>query len=354
MKLDVTAEIKEKYSIKVSLNTIQVDALFKFYMDAGFLYPDKLRQLTPYMDIIKNNWSALIDSKESLLFVLTAAHSYSKKFASITLWKNGTYSIFSQHLVSNGNPRLSLLLILESIRTIQWDADNSCFRSTQNWFRLSNKYARRVFATSHKILGKEHSSLIRFQYLTLPLTQIQKTTSNLFKIEKISKASKTLNGFISKQLNPVFIKAEELDINDILFTKLKDKYVRCNLQRRRCILKITDAKTNKIIGCIIANRAPLGLNFSLLENRAYYIIDRDLDKINLEIIVKEINWQLQSFYQDFENQSIPIVTNKKTATTLLDNGASFIREYAQLVWLKEGRVELQNYFHSLLRGITKS
>ena len=106
---------------------------------------------------------------------------------------------------------------------------------------------------------------------------------------------------------------------------MKEKYASCNLKRRRCVLKITDSKTNEIIGCAIANRAPLGLNFSFLENRTYYIIDRDLDKMDLEIMVKEINWQLQSFYQDFENQSIPIVTDKKTAKTLLDNGASFIK-----------------------------
>ena len=72
-------------------------------MDAGFLYPDKLTQLTPYTDLIEDNWNTLIDNKEDLLLVLTASQSNSEKFASITLWKNGTNSIFSQHLVSNGN-----------------------------------------------------------------------------------------------------------------------------------------------------------------------------------------------------------------------------------------------------------
>ena len=140
------------------------------------------------------------------------------------------------------------------------------------------------------------------------------------KSKKSQKASKTLKWLYFKTAKPkIFIKAyKELDTNDILFTELKEKYASCNLKRRRCVLKITDSKTNEIIGCAIANRAPLGLNFSFLENRTYYIIDRDLDKMDLEIMVKEINWQLQSFYQDFENQSIPIVTDKKTAKTLLD------------------------------------
>ena len=353
MKLDALETIKEKYSIEVSLNAIQADALFKFYKDAGFLYPDKLTQLIPYADVISDNWNTLINNKEGLLLVLTATQNNTEKFASITLWKNGTNSIFSQHLVSNGNPRLSLLLILESMRAIQWDTDHSSYKSTQNWFRLNNRYARRVFATSHKILGKAHSSLIRFQYLTLPLTQIQKNTSNLFKIEEISEPSHTLNDFISKQLNPVFISAEELNNNDIQLSELKEKYESCHLQRRRSVLKISDSETNEIIGCIIANRAPLGLNFSFLENRTYYIVDRNLDKMKLEIMVREINCLLQPFYQGIECQSIPIVTDKKTAETLLDNGANFIREYTQVIWLKEARFELQNYFYSLLDGINK-
>ena len=93
------------------------------------------------------------------------------------------------------------------MKTIQWDADNSCFKSTQNWFRPNNRYARRIFATSHKILGKKHSSLIRFQYLTLPLTQIQKTTSNLFKIKEISKSLQDTKWLYFKTAKPNFHKS---------------------------------------------------------------------------------------------------------------------------------------------------
>ena len=315
MKTDKIENIANDEALEVSINAIEPGQLFDHYLEAGFLYPEKKERLLPYFKTISAHWDALIKSKKRAVYVLTANHENGKKFASITLWENGLHSIFSQHLVSTGNPRLSLLLMIESMRTIDWDKENSRFNATQNWFRMSNRYARRVFATTHKIMGKAFSSLISFHYLMLPLNRIEAVNSNLFKVEEISEVCIELNAFIAQHVNSVFLQAEELNQEDILLTEVHKKYASCQRYRKRRILKITCTKTNEIVGCVIANRAPTGLNFSFLENRAYYIFNHGADSLKNHTMIQLANYHLQAFYKDFELKAIPIVTDGENPKT---------------------------------------
>ncbi|MFT4759123.1 MAG: hypothetical protein ACI9XO_000848 [Paraglaciecola sp.] len=336
----------------IQLNGETAKGLFKKYEDIGFLYPEKKKLLMPHYAKINANWNKLLKSKEELLWTITAENQLLKKgFASITAWKQGNYSLFSQHLVSTGNPMLSLKVMMAAQDRAEFYFSKNQIQSCQNWFRPTNRYAYRIFASMYNKLGEEKASLLMFKYLHLPLGNIEKVSQKGLAVEEILGVDAALIDFVKEEYGMVFVRGEELDQADLQFYALGAIFRQYSMTRLRRILKITDAKTGKIIACVIANRAPLGVNFSFLENRSYYIVSKDLTEQQRAKVVATISQNIQIFYKNFELQAIPIVTDDATSKTLLTQRAVFQRKYMQTIWLREGFSDWYNHIYSFLQKI---
>lgn len=339
-------------TLPIQLNGKTTTGLFKKYEEIGFLYPEKKALLKPHFQQISENWETLLNSKEELLWMMTTdKQRVEKDFASITAWKQSNYCFFAQHLISSGNPMMSLKVLLAAQDKAQYHHDELDIRCCQNWFRPKNRYAYRVFASIYNKLGAEKSSLLLFQYLHLSLENIEKQTQKDFLIEEVLGKDEELITFVQQQYGGVFVRGEELDQEDIQLDNIDAIYRKYNLSRRRKILKIREVKTQKVVACVVANRGPLGLNFSFLENRAYYIVDKDLVASKRKSLVQTMNAAIKSFYKTLELQSIPIVTDAATSTELQAQQAVFQREYMQSVWMREGFSDWYDHIYSFLQRI---
>ncbi len=338
-------------NVRADFNKYSVDALFNKYAEIGFLYPEKLEILRPFFDKIKSNWKLLKECPEELLWILTLQNTSKNNFSSVSVIKQSNYGLLAQHLVSDGNPFLSLKVMLDA----QFRAEHICsedeVRSSQNWFRPNNRYAYRIFSSMFKRLGNEKAFIKHYDYLHLSLDSILPYDNQSYLIEEVDGYDAQLVDFVSTQYSKVFVRAEELDQKDILLKTLNNQYQKYGLSRYRRICKIIDQKTNQIKACVIANRSPLGLNFSFLENRCYYITDKTVREPELFAMLSVMNNYAAKVYDDFELGKVPIVTDESTSESLQTLGAELIRVYVQSIWLREGFAQWYEHIRSFLSRI---
>lgn len=339
------------HDLRSDFNSYSVEQLFSKYADIGFLYPEKLSFLLPFMDTIKENWKKLSWSIEDLLWIMTLKTEEDKDFASVSVIKQSNYGLLAQHLVSSGNPFYSLKVMLDAQYRAEHICSNDEVRSSQNWFRPNNRYAFRIFSSMYKKLGPLAAFIKQYDFLYLKVENILPYSNSQYKIEEVSDIDQEFIDFIKKEYSEVFVKAEELNEKDILLETLNKKYNNYGLSRYRRLCKIIDQNDKSIKACVIANRAPLGLNFSFLENRCYYIVDSDIQDQELLTILSCMNSYSAKVYDDFAFGSVPIVTDEPTSVSLQKLGAKFIRSYVQSIWLREGFSQWYNHIYSFLEKI---
>ena len=322
--------------LQTQFNGSDIKSLFQRYEEIGFLYPAKKKILAPHLDVISNNWSALQKSDEELLWIFTSTAREQRDFASVCAWKYNNYGLQAQHLVSNGNPLLSLKIMMAS----QYKAEHLCtareVRSSQNWFRPENRYAFRVFASMYRTLGPDRAFLKKFRYVQLGLGAITKPEKKRYIIREIDGVNLELIRFVNQTYGKVYCQAEELDQRDIQLHRLNNIYQKYGLERSRKVFLVKCQYNQKVVACAIANKAPLGLNFSFLENRLVYIIDESLDANARKGLLMELNHEMSHSYQSFPLGVLPIVTDEITGDILINQGAAHFKDYMQSIWLREG------------------
>lgn len=334
---------------QVKFNADLVEKLFEKYQEIGFLYPAKKALLDPFWEQINENWKKLYNSgADELLWILTNEDE-TNAFASISVWKNSNYGLFAQHLVSSGNPFLSLRVMLAA----QFKAQKTIAQSSQNWFRPNNRYAYRIFASMFDKLGPKKASLIEFQYLHLKLSEIKMIPVDRFAFESVTGPDPELMQFVERQYNSVFVQAEELDQTDIELQQIGKTYQSYGAFRYRKVFKVRCKGSGTIVATVIVNRTSMGLNFSFLENRAYYIVDEDLPITTQDSLLSFVNQHTRPYYEDFALGIIPIVTTEKTAERLERQMAQSVRTYVQSIWLKSGFLQWYDHIDSFLRKIER-
>ena len=338
---------------QVGHNQLSVSDLFQRYETIGFLYPAKKRLLSPYFDTIQGHWETLLDGTEDLLWILTREDVIKDHFASISVWKNSNRGVLAQHLVSSGNPFLSLYVMLAAQYKFAHHYDSTEVNSSQNWFRPNNRYAYRVFASMFKKLGASRASLMRFQYLHQDLASLSSKQNPSFLVEELVHPDASFIQFVSRHYNSVFVQAEELDQPDLSLNKLGKRFQILGMERSRKILTFKDPNSHKLLACVIANRAPMGLNFSFLENRAYYLTDPRLEYGTRDRLLLAMSQAIEPFYEDFPLGVLPIVTDAYCSHLLQKQGACLIREYMQSIWMRDGFELWYQHIWSFLERIER-
>ena len=97
----------------VILNGISVGKLFEKYEEIGFIYPAKKELLGPHWPAINQHWKKLVEEGENLFWLLVNKdHGCSENFVSVSFFRQNNHCMMAQHLVSSGNPFLSLKVLL--------------------------------------------------------------------------------------------------------------------------------------------------------------------------------------------------------------------------------------------------
>ncbi|MEM7457292.1 MAG: hypothetical protein AAF456_23320 [Planctomycetota bacterium] len=70
-------------------------------------------------------------------------------------------------------------------------------------------------------------------------------------------------------------------------------------------------------------------------------------------VLKVMSQAIKSYYEDFELQAIPIVTDAKSSDALEKQKATFLRDYMQSIWLRAGFPMWFQHIHTFLEKIEK-
>jgi len=329
----VYPEINQIPKTGCRINTISIAELFAFYEKTGFLYPDKKERITPFLPQIRNHWESALKAGEDILWIVTVS-SKDSPAASLSVWRSTHDGIVAQHLTSVGNP-ISVLTMMLFAQNKVIEIDH---RSAQNWFSAGNKYANKIFATAIKTIGKENACVNTYHYLDMPKSK--RITSFLPKSVSVIPCTNQnpldIFEFSSKIRGRIYAIAEELDKPDIELHEVNVLYNQVGLSRKRTIWMAFCPHRSEAVGAAIAYRGPLGLNFSLIENRCDLIVDNFLDDKLLEDICIALIQKAQTAYNDFPLPCFPIATDDRCANILINHGAKTVRIYKQSIWLREG------------------
>ncbi len=307
--------------------------------------------LQQHLPTIIANWKKLSTTPEELLWFQTNHdHQTTKNFASVTLWKQSNRGLFSQHLVSTGrNPALSLRTMMAAQYKTENDFTAEQMNSSQNWFRPENRYAERILGSMVERLGEDRACRIIHHYLHLPEDVVSPVVKQELSVSEITEPTDAFIDFVRQCTHPVFVIAEELDQNDLVLEGLNGIYAAYGLSRHRKIFVVH--RRGAIVACLVANRAPIGTNFSLLGNRCYLLMDGALSMDLREDIVRTAVPHISEAYASFTMNFVPMITDEVTAEALLRLGARFYCRYTQSIWLRSGFSPWHDHIGSFLDRI---
>jgi hypothetical protein len=320
-----------RYGCRV--NEMSVEQLFAAYEEAGFLYPEKLKRLAPYLATIRSNWQKAIGTGGDLMSVVSTNRENGSGIASVSFWRNTTCGLVTQHLVSTGTPLDSRAVLLSTVNALTTFDD--C-ESKQIWFRPNNKYPQRIFGSMVSTIGPDRSSVTPYGYFVLPRNQ--PFVSGRQSVEIANYDLSAREAFLRLVLNTrgsLYIRAEELYSEDFSLSTLDSRYQQVGLRRFRQIRLAYINGSRGPIAATIAYRGPLGLNFSFLENRTDLIVAPEIPSEQLSGILAPLLEATLESYSDFELDWVPLTAPESERAALADIGAQFLRTYSQAIWVRE-------------------
>ena len=311
------------------LNALSIKTLFDVYETAGFIDSAKKSHIKLYYGKITENWRLAMNG--GLLHILSYGNISVPPWASITSWLHATQGLNAQHLVCFGGPIASRAVMLCQQAAV---IDDSAIYSARIFFLRKKRFANRVFGTLDKSLKSDACFIKDYSYFTFPKASVSLLRTN-FRSEELRETDIVeLQSFIEKQRSSVFINAEHINAESIELNYINKLYKSAGLFRYRkiCVFR-QDAQ---ILGCALAYRGPLGLNFSFLENRCELIIKNNLPKNCAFVVASALLKQAAHYYENFEPDCLYILTDSQNQALLKQLGGQFLDLYTQAIWLRPG------------------
>nr|VFJ57335.1 MAG: hypothetical protein BECKFM1743A_GA0114220_101883 [Candidatus Kentron sp. FM]VFJ58027.1 MAG: hypothetical protein BECKFM1743C_GA0114222_102146 [Candidatus Kentron sp. FM]VFK11830.1 MAG: hypothetical protein BECKFM1743B_GA0114221_102096 [Candidatus Kentron sp. FM] len=321
------------------INRIPVSDLFDSYFLNGFIYPKKMERLAPFMSTVESNWERLLDLGEEAIQIFTHRDAETG-LATITRFRSTASGWVAQHLVSNHAIGSGVVMLAAQARNLSQEP----FASNQHWFRASNRYANRIFGSITETIDPSHADVSEYHLVLAPkdLSGVGTRTSpstplrNLFTIVPIDEPSPDLKRLVLRVRGPVYFQAEELGGPDLELAFLNRLFGTVGLFRYRRVWLAYARQSNHVVGAAIVYRGPLGMNFSMLENRCDLIIAPELDSWERAGLSQDFLDAILPEYGSFEPGFAPVVTDGETARCLVHLGGEMIRRYKQGIWLRPG------------------
>jgi hypothetical protein len=316
------------------VNAVSVEELFRLYARSGFLYPEKLRKLAPYIDLIRENWRRALRGGERVLMAFTHNDERGSGMSSISTWRSAKRGWVSQHLVSDSaNPLSTRAVLLSAQRTKIERGDDD---SQQNWFRPENRFPARVFGSVSASLGETRASLRSYSLFTTGGDSTTRSGVPAARIVKYDAShASALLWLASSGESPLFARAEEL-AEDPEFECVGEIYSSLGLRRGRSIWLAYEPNRIDPVAAVLAYRGPLGMNFSFLENRCHLLLDPSATTLGATNAALALLERARAAYADFEANEIPVVAPATCSAALSRAGLDFVRNYDQCIWVREG------------------
>lgn len=302
------------------------DDIFDIYQASGFLYPQKSESLQPYWPAIRQLWDQLMQTRPPLL---VAAIDRRHKRSTGAIWRSSRNTWFVQHLASCGDAFGTAALVMACGAAVYLPSETD---GLQVWFRGDNKLPGRLFGRSffdENDPGQD-SALHTYHYCMVQKCDLKQKRSSRIDVVSCDDCTAPLaNALIAQVRGVPFSTVEDFE-RDPFLSAIDGQFSREGLRRyRRIYLAL---KGDSPVGCAIAFRGPLGLNFSFLENRCDLILKPGLAPSEASAIVEMLLAEATKAYADFKPPWIPVTT--ETSLTSLPTIVRPSRVYTQAIYLR--------------------
>ncbi len=333
---------------KTQCNAIDFATLIKAYENVNFLYPAKKTKLDAHWEIIGSNWDRTLNAGNLIHQLLTYGDPESRTWASVSSWRTTHNGWLVQHMVSRGNPTATWHTLLSCLSMLHHDLGAHWI---QNWFRPTNRFPNRLFSKIVSDAGSEYAGKIVLDFFSIDPALADGMDSSFRAVVWRRDLNKAFLDLVEGTRGPVYLKAEELDHRDPLLEEVDVLYRFAGLRRYRRIFLVEEQ--DRLLGAAIANRGPLGLNFSFIENRCDLIVSDSTTDVERIAVAEALLIAIRRTYTDFEAPAIPICTDANTGDLLEGRGAKRLRQYAQSAWSREANESAWESFSDFFRPVIR-
>lgn len=326
-------------------NKVDMDALWDFFFETGFIYPEKY-------EFIKNNKAKIKTTYEKLyhLSPSIASHFIYQDNGRITAhmamvrFYNTSWLIHHHAAVRSANNRGGLMVLNQVSRFIN---DSHRLNSMEMdyvfcYYRPDNKFPNHVFGgTARNIHNPQICSVDNFAYFHYRPQQTDKEVElpgnwqlapakedDLFDLETFYQ-----NHSGGLMLRGLQLNADQLDISELAST-----YNKIGLKRDRHIFALNHR--DKLCAVVVVNIADMGLNMSDLTNSVQIFV------INGRYLTHEIiHTTISAISKYLELDEIPVLFYPRKAA--VKAGLDYEKSYS--LWVYDTHKNLDHYFRFLKR-----
>jgi len=301
----------------IECNNIDLDALWDFFFETGFVYPAK------YVHIA--------EQKEKFIAVYKKLYHEHPEIARHVIYQDrgriyGHVSMFryykktwllQHHAAVKSNKHKAGLVVMDHILQYIYEIHSlpsACINYIGCYFRPENRFANRVFGESARSLKDvKKSSLDEFAYFYLhpDVKSIPKSESMIF-CESDIEDLEIFKYWYDQISGGLLIKAFDLDPEIFLMDEsIRKDYVKAGLKREKKIFSLK--KDDELLAVIIVNISDFGINMSELTNCIqFFVLEQNM------ISKYSYNFAIANVVKYYENKTVPILLYPKSVMEKLE------------------------------------
>lgn len=307
---------KNKHSF-IDCTNIDLDALWDFFFEAGFVYPAK------YMHIA--------DQKDKFISIYKKVYHEHPEIARHVIYQErgkiyGHIAMFRyyqktwllhHHAAIKSSKHKAGLVVMEHI--IQYIRELHLLPSAKidylaAYYRPDNRFAKRVFGDiSIAFNNLDKSSLDEFAYFYIDPHKISAQTSETMTLcESDSEDLEILKDWYNEISGGLLIKALDLDSESFALDKMiGHDFTKAGFKREKRLFSLK--KNDELLALIIVNISDVGINMSELTNCIHFFaIDQNqLNKYTYNFVISKIS-------QFYDNRAFPLLLYPKSCVEKLE------------------------------------
>jgi hypothetical protein len=328
----------------ISTTNIDIEALWNFFFDSGFIYPDKYKHIAKQKDKFISVYNKLYTQNPEI-----ARHviyqNRGKIYGHVSMFRfyQSTW-MMNHHAAVKSTKHKAGLVVMDHI--LQYINELHSLPSAKMnyigcYFRPNNRFANRVFGAASKALNDlKKSSLDEFAYYHFQTgNPVEKPTSSWVLCESNSEDIEIMNHWYNKVYGGLLPSA--LDLAPDTFYKdeaISNEYLATGFKRDRKIFSLR--KNDELMAIFVINISDFGLNMSDLTN-CIQIFAMDQKLLSKKII----NYALTQLAEYHENDFVPVLLYPKSYAD--DQNLSYSKTYTLCILNLDYISEYRQFIDSL-------
>jgi len=249
-------------------NQVDIDALWDFFFETGFIYPQKYASLANNKEKFKETYTKLYTQRPNIArhFIQMEHNVILSHFAMLRLYEK-TWCL--HHHAAISGKRKAGLIVLDRLCDFINDThpiDSANTQYTTGFYRTDNKFPVTFYggATEH-LNNPKACSIDDFAYLNFEAVAVDDDSSEHWELSATNKGDlEDLRGFYEKNSGGLLLDAFDLTPESMGINTLSDEYAKSGFKRE--VHHMSIRKDGALKAVLAVNRTDVGLNFSDLTN----------------------------------------------------------------------------------------